>query len=99
MSRLSTPFHHDYVGSFLRPAALKEARLAYEAGKIGKAELTQIEDDCIRALVAKQKELGYHVITTASSAAPHGIWTSCGDLTASATSRPKRVSRSMASRR
>lgn len=63
MSRLSTPFHYDYVGSFLRPAALKEARLAYEAGKIGKAELTQIEDDCIRALVAKQKELGYHVIT------------------------------------
>ena len=63
MSRISTPFHYDFVGSFLRPAALKEARLAYEAGKIGKAELTQIEDDCIRALVAKQKELGYHVIT------------------------------------
>ena len=63
MSKLTTPFHYDYVGSFLRPAKLKEARLSFEEGKISRDELAQVEDDCIRTLVAKQKELGYHVIT------------------------------------
>ena len=47
----------------LRPERLKKARADYESGKINKAELTAVEDDCIRALVAKVKELGYHVIT------------------------------------
>ena len=32
-------------------------------GKITREELTTIEDEAIRDLVAKQKELGYHVIT------------------------------------
>lgn len=63
MSKLHTPFRYDYVGSFLRPERLKKARADYEGGKINKAELTVVEDDCIRELVAKVKELGYHVIT------------------------------------
>ena len=63
MSKLHTPFRYDYVGSFLRPERLKKARADYESGKINKAELTAVEDDCIRELVAKVKELGYHVIT------------------------------------
>lgn len=60
---ISTPYRYDYVGSFLRPAKLKEARLALEAGTIGREELTAIEDECIRDLVAKQKEHGFHVLT------------------------------------
>ena len=63
MKELKTPFRFDYVGSFLRPAKLKEARLAWAAGTISREELTEIENECIRALVAKQKELGYHAIT------------------------------------
>ena len=63
MSKLHTPFRYDYVGSFIRPERLKKARADYESGKINKAELTAVEDDCIRELVAKVKELGYHVIT------------------------------------
>ena len=63
MSTLNTPFRYDYVGSFLRPERLKKARADYEGGKINKAELTVVEDDCIRELVAKVKKLGYHVIT------------------------------------
>ena len=39
MSKLQTPFRYDYVGSFLRPAALKEARQKFEDGKIEYAEL------------------------------------------------------------
>ncbi len=63
MSDLHAPFRYDYVGSFLRPARLKEARRAYEAGTLDQAGLTVVEDDCIRELVGKIKALGYHVIT------------------------------------
>ncbi len=63
MGNKKTPFRHDYVGSFLRPQKLKEARKDFEAGKIDRAALTAVEDECIRELVAKQKELGYEVIT------------------------------------
>lgn len=63
MSTLYTPFRYDYVGSFLRPATLKEARAGYEAGTITREELKAAEDAAIRDLVSKQKALGYHVIT------------------------------------
>ena len=29
MSKLQTPFRYDFVGSFLRPQALKDAKAAY----------------------------------------------------------------------
>jgi 5-methyltetrahydropteroyltriglutamate--homocysteine methyltransferase len=60
---LSTPFRFDYVGSFLRPAKLKEARQQFAEKKISADELKAVEDTCIRELVAKQKKAGYHVIT------------------------------------
>ena len=60
---LSTPFRFDYVGSFLRPARLKEARQKFAEQAISGAELKAVENDCIRELVAKQKAAGYHVIT------------------------------------
>ena len=63
MSKANTPFRYDYVGSFLRPAKLKEARKAFEEGKITAQELTAVEDECITELVEKQKKAGYHVIT------------------------------------
>ena len=63
MSTLQTPFRYDYVGSFLRPEALKNARADFENGKISEDELHKIEDQCILDLVKKQKETGYHVIT------------------------------------
>lgn len=63
MSNKNTPFRYDYVGSFLRPAALKQARADFEAGRIDAAALREKEDESIRSLVAKQKELGYKVIT------------------------------------
>ena len=59
----NTPFRYDYVGSFLRPEKLKKARADFEAGKITKEQLKEVEDACILELVAKIKELGYHVIT------------------------------------
>lgn len=63
MKNLTTPFRYDYVGSFLRPEKLKKARADFEAGKITREQLKEVEDVCILELVAKIKELGYHVIT------------------------------------
>lgn len=63
MSTLHTPFRYDFVGSFLRPDQLKQARADFEAGTITKEQLTAVEDDCIRDLITKTKALGYHVIT------------------------------------
>ncbi len=60
---MQTPFRFDYVGSFLRPERLKHARKDYEEKVITKSDLTKVEDECIKELVEKQKELGYHVIT------------------------------------
>ena len=58
---MKTPFRYDFVGSFLRPLSLKEARKQFEAGTISKEELTKVEDACIEDLVAKQKAAGLYV--------------------------------------
>ena len=63
MSKTNTPFRYDYVGSFLRPERLKKARADYENKLITAEELKQVEDECIRELVQKQKDAGYQVIT------------------------------------
>ncbi len=63
MSKLRTPFRYDYVGSFLRPQALKDAKADFKAGKITEAEFDKIINDEITKVVAKQKKLGFHVIT------------------------------------
>ena len=59
MSTLKTPFRYDFVGSFLRPQKLKDAKADFAAGKITQDELEKITDDCVRDIVAKQKaEIG-----------------------------------------
>lgn len=63
MSKQNGPFRYDFVGSFLRPERLKQARADYKAGKIGVDELTAVENDEITKLIAKQKAAGYHAIT------------------------------------
>lgn len=63
MNRLQTPFRYDFVGSFLRPQALKDAKEAYREGKIISDELDKVINEEIAKVVAKQKELGFHVIT------------------------------------
>ena len=63
MGNLHAPFRYDYVGSFLRPQKLKEARASLAAGTISRDELTAVENSAIEELVGKQKAAGYHVIT------------------------------------
>lgn len=57
------PFCYDYVGSFLRPQQLKDAREQYQKNLITKEQLKEVEDVCILDLIQKQKDAGYHVIT------------------------------------
>ena len=63
MSKLQTPFRYDFVGSFLRPQALKDAKAAYRDGKITKEEFDKVVNEEITKVVEKQKELGFHAIT------------------------------------
>jgi len=53
----------DVVGSLLRPAQWKEARLALETGKLGAAEFARVELECVKRHVALQEALGLDVLT------------------------------------
>lgn len=57
------PFRADHVGSFLRPAALIEARAQRAAGTIDAEALRAVEDEAIRGVVAFQEDLGLKGIT------------------------------------
>ena len=63
MADLHSPFRYDFVGSFLRPQALKNARAQFKAGEIDRAALTEIENAQIKLLIEKQKRAGFHAIT------------------------------------
>ncbi|WP_414042633.1 5-methyltetrahydropteroyltriglutamate--homocysteine S-methyltransferase [Macrococcus animalis] len=53
----------DYVGSFLRPARLKQAREQFKNNKISQDELTKVENEEIIKLIKKLDELGYQTVT------------------------------------
>ncbi len=57
------PFRADHVGSLLRPLALKDARIKRDRGDIGAQQLKAVEDECIRAVIRKQEEVGLQSIT------------------------------------
>ncbi|MEK3749130.1 5-methyltetrahydropteroyltriglutamate--homocysteine S-methyltransferase [Paenibacillus sp. FSL E2-8871] len=61
--RIVTPFRYDIVGSFLRPQALKEARLKFKNSEITAEQLKEVENDEIVKLVQKQKEVGLQAVT------------------------------------
>ena len=57
------PFRADQVGSLLRSAPLKAARDKRAKGEISAAELTAIEDEEIRKLIARQEAVGLEGVT------------------------------------
>lgn len=63
MATLPAPYKYDIMGSILRPAYLKEAREQFRSLKIGKDELTALEDKAITELIGKLVEHGYKDIT------------------------------------
>lgn len=54
---------NDVVGSLLRPAYLKEARAAFDEGKIDADEMRRVEDRAIRKAVRLQEAVGLEVVT------------------------------------
>lgn len=63
MAKAFPPFRADVVGSFLRPAAIKEARLKFQSGAIDAQALRAVEEAEIRHVVEQQREAGLQVVT------------------------------------
>ena len=62
-SKLNPPFRADHVGSLLRPAVVLDARSKVAAGEMTHAQLRQIEDDAIAAMIPKLEATGIESIT------------------------------------
>lgn len=63
-------FRADHVGSLLRPVEVKEARSAFQGGRLGTAELREIEDRAIGDALERQRAAGVHVLPTVSFGGP-----------------------------
>jgi len=63
MTRTKPPFRADHVGSFLRTAAVKDARAKHEKGAMSAAELKAVEDRAIEDVIKKQEEVGLQLAT------------------------------------
>lgn len=59
----TTKIGFQHVGSFLRPAELKQARADFENGKINHEELRQVENTEIEKLINQQKDAGLDYAT------------------------------------
>ncbi len=53
----------DVVGSLLRPAGLKDARVRFDDGMISADELRAIEDEAVRSAVRLQQGVGLDIVT------------------------------------
>jgi methionine synthase II (cobalamin-independent) len=62
-SRGHTALTFPTVGSFLRPDSVHEARDQFLHEKISAEELRKVEDEAIKALVAKQEEVGLQSVS------------------------------------
>ena len=63
MPRTAPPFRADHVGSLLRTAALKEARVKREHGPIDDDALRAVEDQEIIKLIGRQEAIGLQSVT------------------------------------
>ena len=95
MSKYQTPYRYDFVGSFLRPQEVKQAKADYSEGKITKEECDAIVDKAVTEVVAKQKELGFHIITDGEFRRTYWHLDLCGDSKALVMSRQEPAYSSM----
>ena len=63
MTNTIAPFRADHVGSLLRTAPLKAARIKREKGEIDAAALKAVEDEEIRKIIRKQEDVGLKLAT------------------------------------
>lgn len=74
----------------MRPEEVKKANADYQEGKISEAEKNQIIDKAVTEVVAKQKELGFHVITDGEFRRTYWHLVLCGIWKVSVMNRPAR---------
>jgi 5-methyltetrahydropteroyltriglutamate--homocysteine methyltransferase len=60
---MKPPFHVEHIGSFVRPPRLIEAARARKSSQLTEAQFRQIQDDCIREIVAFQESIGLPSVT------------------------------------
>ena len=57
------PFRADHIGSLLRPAKLRQAFRAFNAGDLDAESFTAAQDEAIRGVIELQQETGLAVVT------------------------------------
>jgi 5-methyltetrahydropteroyltriglutamate--homocysteine methyltransferase len=57
------PFRAEHVGSFVRPERLLQAARAHRAGELEAAAYREVQDDCIREVIAWQDAIGMPSVT------------------------------------
>lgn len=57
------PFRVEHIGSFLRPDRLLEGARAHRRGDLDDAAWKDLQDDCIREIVAFQEDVGLQSVT------------------------------------
>ena len=57
------PFHAEHIGSLLRPDELRQAFRSFSAGEMSATNFGEIQDRCIRDVVAMQEDVGLQSIT------------------------------------
>ena len=60
---MGAPFRADHVGSLLRPQELHDARAKAKKGEITQEALKEVQDRCIREVVALQESVGIPAVT------------------------------------
>jgi 5-methyltetrahydropteroyltriglutamate--homocysteine methyltransferase len=60
---MSEAYRADHVGSFLRPAEVKEARAAFREGRLALEQLRQVEDRAILTALERQRNIGVDIFT------------------------------------
>jgi 5-methyltetrahydropteroyltriglutamate--homocysteine methyltransferase len=63
MKRSRPPFRADHVGSILRSAPIKQARIRRDKGEISATDLKAVEDREIEKIIVKQEEIGLQLAT------------------------------------
>ena len=60
---MTAQFHADHVGSFLRPPEVKEARQAFQDGRISEEALREVENEHILRVIELQRQSGIGIYT------------------------------------
>ncbi|WP_077211757.1 5-methyltetrahydropteroyltriglutamate--homocysteine S-methyltransferase [Bacillus dakarensis] len=63
LQKYAAPFRADQVGSLLRSEEIKKARIQRSAGEITAEQLRTVENEEIKRIVEKQKEVGLQAVT------------------------------------